>query len=189
MEVQAPYLRCPQGHSGHRPFQELTGLRGWGKSLALQRALTDFGAEKSFGQASRQLWEHYGVELRPSSVREVVERQASRAAGLVDRESREALAEYHRQSSFRFGEPFQAGADCGVRWLHGAHWGIGARPGWGSESWGSAQASPADSMAGSAPQRGGGAREKGASIWRGAGFSPEGGRADAGAGLAVRLWG
>ena len=34
-----------------------------GKSLALQRALTDFGAEKSFEQASRQLQEHYGVEL------------------------------------------------------------------------------------------------------------------------------
>ena len=53
IEVSAPYLRCPKERppaAGHRPFQELTGLKCRGKSLALQRALTDFGAEKSLSR-------------------------------------------------------------------------------------------------------------------------------------------
>ena len=55
VQIEVPYLRCPQGHGGDRPFQRLTGLACRSKSLALQRVLTDFGAEKSFGQASQQL--------------------------------------------------------------------------------------------------------------------------------------
>ena len=27
VEVEAPHLRCPQGHGGDRPFQRLTGLK------------------------------------------------------------------------------------------------------------------------------------------------------------------
>lgn len=104
MEVQAPYLRCPRDHISHRPFQGLTGLKCRGKSLVLQRALTDFGAEKSFQRASEQLKEHYGVELHRSSVREVVEQQAGRAAVFVDRERREALAGYGRRGDFPLGE-------------------------------------------------------------------------------------
>ena len=54
--------------------------------MALQRALSDFGAERSFERASRQLKEHYGVRLHRSSVREVVLQQAERAGGFVERE-------------------------------------------------------------------------------------------------------
>ena len=106
VEVQAPYLRCPQDHISHRPFQGLTGLKCRGKSLVLQRALTDFGAEKSFQRASEQLKEHYGVELHRSSVREVVAQQAGRAAVFVDRERREVLTGYERRGDFRPGEPW-----------------------------------------------------------------------------------
>ena len=74
--------------------------------MALQRALTDFGVEKSFGQASRQLKEHYGVDLHRSSIREVVLKQAERAAELADREDQEAVASYAKQRSRRFGEPW-----------------------------------------------------------------------------------
>ena len=98
--------RCPRDHSSHRPFQRLTGLKCRGKSLVLQRALTDFGAEKSFQRASEQLKEHYGVDLHRSSVRAVVGQQAGRAAGFVDRERREALAGYGRRGNFRLGEPW-----------------------------------------------------------------------------------
>ena len=106
IETQVPYLRCPQDHSSHRPFQEQTGLQCRGKSLALQRALTDFGAEKSFAQASRQLREHYGVELHPSSVRGVVEGQAQRAERLVTTEHQEALKSYESQPRRREGKPW-----------------------------------------------------------------------------------
>ena len=74
--------------------------------MALQRALTDFGAEKSFGPAGRQLQEHYGVELHRSSIREVVLQQAGRAAGLVEGEDREATASYAAQRSYRLGKPW-----------------------------------------------------------------------------------
>lgn len=110
--MRAPYLRCPRSHrcprspGSQRPFQELTGLGCRSKSTALQRALTDFGAEQSFGQASRQLREHYGVELHRSSVREVVLRQAERAAGLVERAEGEAVASYEDQPGLRDGEPW-----------------------------------------------------------------------------------
>ena len=106
IEVQAPYLRCPRDYISHRPFQRLTGLKCQSKSLALQRALTDFGAEKSFEQASRQLKEHYGVELHRSSVREVVLKQAERAGAFVDRGDREAIDGYENQCSNRSGEPW-----------------------------------------------------------------------------------
>jgi hypothetical protein len=106
IETQAPYLRCPDDHSSDRPFQRLTGQKCQGKSLALQRVLTDFGAEKSFAKASEQLVEHYGVELNPSSVREVVERQAQRAEELVGREHQEAIKSYGREKRRREGEPW-----------------------------------------------------------------------------------
>ena len=81
-----------------------------GKSSALQRALTDFGAEKSFEQASRQLKEHlkehYEVELHRSSIREVVLKHAERAAEFVDREDCETIASYEKQRNCRLGQPW-----------------------------------------------------------------------------------
>ena len=77
-----------------RPFQRLTGLRTRSKPHHLQRVLTDFGAEKSFAQASEQLLEHYGVDLHRSSVRQVVERQAGRAEEFVAAEHEKAQRAY-----------------------------------------------------------------------------------------------
>ena len=106
VQVEVPYLRCPQGHGGDRPFQRLTGLACRSKSLALQRVLTDFGAEKSFGQASQQLWEHYGVVLDRSSIRQVVVRQAQRAEAVVQAQHQGAVAAYQRPRGHRRGEPW-----------------------------------------------------------------------------------
>jgi len=106
IETQVPYLRCPQDHSSDQPFQERTGLECRGKSLVLQRVLTDFGAEKSFVQASKQLLEHYEVKLDRSSTRQVVERQAQRAEEFVSREHQQAIREYEKQSRREVGEPW-----------------------------------------------------------------------------------
>ena len=81
-------------------------MRCRGKSASLQRALTDFGAEKSFAQASQQLQEHYGVELHRSSVREVVLHQAERALAFVEGQEREALEEYEHEGWKDAGEPW-----------------------------------------------------------------------------------
>jgi hypothetical protein len=104
IQLEVPKLRCPKGHERDRPFQRLTGLGCRGKSVALQRALTDFGAEKSFAQASRQLWEHYGVELDRSSIRQVVESQAQRAKELVGRSHQAAIRSYQNPKGRGEGE-------------------------------------------------------------------------------------
>lgn len=106
VELEVPRLRCPQGHGWDQPFQRLTGLENRGKSRALQRALTDFGAEKSFAQASQQLWEHYGVELGPSSVRQVVREQAARAEALTQDEQQGAIRRYGAQQHRPEGKPW-----------------------------------------------------------------------------------
>ncbi len=56
-----------------RPFSETAGVQCRGYSLLLQRRLTDFGTEKSFERAARQLQEHYGLEVGASTVRRITE--------------------------------------------------------------------------------------------------------------------
>jgi len=104
--VTEPYLVCPRGHGSDRPFQRLTGVSCRSKSRLLQRVLTDLGAEKSFAQASRQLKEHYGVALHPSSVRQVVETQARRAEGFVAGRLQEVGQAFEQDPSPRRGVPW-----------------------------------------------------------------------------------
>lgn len=60
-----------QGRRGAqvRPFCAQAQISARAYSLPLQRALTDFGADHSFVEASEQMREHYGIELPTSSVR------------------------------------------------------------------------------------------------------------------------
>ena len=106
VELEVPQLRCPQGHGRDKPFQRLTGLECRGKSAALQRVLTDFGAEKSFGQASQQLREHYGVALDRSSIRQVVLKQAQRGASFVAEQHQEVVQQYQESTSSSAGVPW-----------------------------------------------------------------------------------
>jgi hypothetical protein len=52
-----------------RPFCDRAQVRQNSYSLPLQRVLTDFGAEESFGKATEKVREHYGIELGASAVR------------------------------------------------------------------------------------------------------------------------
>ena len=108
VEAVEGYLACPEGHGYDRPFQRLTGLSCRGKSEALQRALTDFGAEKSFAQTSEQLREHYGVHVDRSSVRQVVERQAQRAEQFVASRHESAVNSYQGRPGHWAGEEWSA---------------------------------------------------------------------------------
>lgn len=76
----------PPAKSYHRPFAARIRVTARGCSRRLARAAADFGCERSFAQASAQLFEHYGVRLGASSLREVTLRQAraiaARAAGV-----------------------------------------------------------------------------------------------------------
>ena len=53
-------------------------------NAAVQRALTDFGAEESFGQAAKRFEEHYGWAINRATVRREVERTAKVAEQYVE---------------------------------------------------------------------------------------------------------
>jgi hypothetical protein len=53
-----------------RPFCERAQISPRGYSLALQRALVDFGADDSFLEATKKVREHYGVEVPLAAARQ-----------------------------------------------------------------------------------------------------------------------
>ncbi len=56
------------------------GVSPRGRSVRLERALTDFGCEHSFAHAAARVQEHYGFEINTSAVREATLVHAQRAA-------------------------------------------------------------------------------------------------------------
>jgi Uncharacterised protein family (UPF0236) len=65
--------------SYQRLFGTLIGVTTRGKSRALKRVLSDFGAEHSFAQAAARVKEHYGFEIQASAVRQATLETAVRA--------------------------------------------------------------------------------------------------------------
>lgn len=81
VQVESPYL----WHSGHgvRPVEAELSLGHRKRSVAVERALSDFGAEESFGQAVVRFEEHYGWTLGRTSVLKLVEKRAQEAERYV----------------------------------------------------------------------------------------------------------
>ncbi|MFL9458701.1 hypothetical protein AB0758_47875 [Tolypothrix bouteillei VB521301_2] len=63
IEVNSPYLWDKKQHRGISPVKEKLGIKSGERSPYVKRALTDFGAEESFGQASQRFEEHYGWKV------------------------------------------------------------------------------------------------------------------------------
>jgi hypothetical protein len=66
-----------------RPFARRARVSSRGKSARLQRAMADFGMEKSFASANRQLLEHYGFGLNASAIRAATLLHAQRAEQML----------------------------------------------------------------------------------------------------------
>ena len=79
MQVESPYLRDAATRRSARPVKDRLGITHQGRSRAVDRALTDFGAEESFGQAAKRFAEHYGWSVGRSTVLRVVEDEAESA--------------------------------------------------------------------------------------------------------------
>lgn len=73
IEVESVYLYNRESGEGRRPMREAFGVVGRRYSDALERALTDFGIEKSFGRAAKQFEEHYGWEVGRTTVLRLTE--------------------------------------------------------------------------------------------------------------------
>lgn len=84
MEVDSPYLYDRMGGRSARPVKDRLGIMHQGRSRVVDRALTDFGVEESFGQAARRFQEHYGWSVGRSTVLRVVEDEAESAQAYVE---------------------------------------------------------------------------------------------------------
>lgn len=72
-----------------RIFAVAIGVSHRGKSGALRRVLSDFGAEHSFVQAAARVKEHYGFEITPSAVRQSTLEAAQRAEVILEEKYRQ----------------------------------------------------------------------------------------------------
>lgn len=84
VEVDSPYLWNKQEHRGSRPVLEKLGIKHRALSTKVTRALTDFGSEESFAQATKRFEEHYGWSVKRSKMRREVENIARQAFTYVE---------------------------------------------------------------------------------------------------------
>jgi hypothetical protein len=85
VEMLSPYLWNKNTRSGARPVKEQLGIEHGDRSIAVQRAMCDFGAEESFGQAAKRFQEHYGWAIDRAAVRREVEKTALSAQEYVEK--------------------------------------------------------------------------------------------------------
>ncbi len=85
IEVKSPYLWHKQEGWGVRPVVEKLGIKHKERSIAVKRALTDFGSEESFGQAAKRFKEHYGWTVERGAIRREVEAIANEAESFVEK--------------------------------------------------------------------------------------------------------
>jgi hypothetical protein len=75
--VQEQVYRHTRGGEQVRPFLRAARVSCRGYSLGLQRVVTDFGADVSFGRGPEKVREHYGIEVSASTVRAITEGDAA----------------------------------------------------------------------------------------------------------------
>lgn len=101
IRVESPYLWRP-GRSA-RPVQDRMGLCDGMRTRAVERALTDFGSEESFGQSSKRFEEHYGFAVDRTTILRLVEGHARRAEHFVGEKLSSARAEFEKPLAERPG--------------------------------------------------------------------------------------
>lgn len=84
IEIPSPYLWDKNTLIGARPVKDQLRIEHGDHSVAVQRALTDFGAEEFFGQAAKRFEEHYGWKINRATVRREVEKTALKAKKFVE---------------------------------------------------------------------------------------------------------
>lgn len=104
--VQSPRMRTKRGRRRTcRPVAAMLGLKGKGRTPAVERALVDFGAESSFAKSSKRFEEHYGFEIGRTSVLRIVHEHAANAQKFVAGKLAAAEAEFDKPLAERPGVP------------------------------------------------------------------------------------
>jgi hypothetical protein len=81
LSLHSPYL-WKKGQSA-KPVRDVMGVRHHGRSETVNRALSDFGSEDSFGQAAQRFAEHYHYPVSSSTVNRVTHQVAQEAQAYV----------------------------------------------------------------------------------------------------------
>jgi hypothetical protein len=103
IELDSPYLW--RKGSWSKPVVETMGITHQGRSMAVERALSDFGIEESFACAAKRFKEHYHYELSPTTVNRTTHKTAQQAQLYVGSKLAKAGASYGEK---------QHGASAGV---------------------------------------------------------------------------
>ena len=69
------------------PFKERAKVGCRDYSTLLERAVVDFAADSSFGQASEKRMEHYGISVSPSRVQNVTKKHAKAVYEMQEQEA------------------------------------------------------------------------------------------------------
>lgn len=99
VEIESPYLRSSHSGESARPMKDVLGVEGEQYSEAVQRALVDFGIEKSFARAALSFHEHYGWEIGRTTLRNRTLQAAQDAETYVDERLLEATQRYGQDLS------------------------------------------------------------------------------------------
>jgi hypothetical protein len=94
VEIESPYLRSAQSGESARPMKDILGVEGEQYSEAVQRALVDFGSEKSFARAALSFHEHDGWEVGRTTLRNRTLEAAQEAETYLDLRLQEATRPY-----------------------------------------------------------------------------------------------
>lgn len=83
VDVESPYHWDRENKDSARPVFTELGLKHRGRSIGVERALSDFGNEESFGQAAKRFEEHYGWKVGRTTILRVVENRARESESYV----------------------------------------------------------------------------------------------------------
>lgn len=115
MEVIEQLLRIKRGGAEFRPFCREAQVKHRGYSLRLQRVLTDFGSEVSFGQAVRRVREHYAIAVPAEAVRQHTLRHGKTIATLATADAAKPAAQLITQMDGSMIPVMQPGSGADAR--------------------------------------------------------------------------
>jgi hypothetical protein len=96
VKVESPYLRSSQSGESARPMKDILGVEGEQYRESVQRALVDFGSEKSFARAVVSFEEHYGWQVGRTTLRHQTLQAAQDAVSYLDERLQQATGPYEQ---------------------------------------------------------------------------------------------
>lgn len=103
VEVESPYLRNRTTGESRRPMLETFGVEGQRYSRRTERAMVDFGSEKSFERAAKSFKEHYGWEIGRTTILRRTHAVADDAVEFLEEGLSEARQSYDEPIAQRSG--------------------------------------------------------------------------------------